>query len=181
MDKKLLQYITGGDRLAYEQFYKDYFRIFYNYGRKFTSDTLLIEDSIQEVFLDIWRKRGRLSTVASPHAYFLTSFRYTLVRKIEQAAKTIQTNDFDESFSFMLEPAEYCREDGKKLQTALRFLTSRQKEAVFLRFYEELPYEEVAAVMNITVKACYKIIARSLASLKENLSLVTAAICACFT
>ena len=183
MDKTTLQQIAGGDRLAYELFYKNYFRKFCNYGRKFTADLLLIEDSIQEVFLDIWLKQDKLLTIASPPAYFLTSFRYTLLRKMEQASRTIQTNDFGENCLFFLEPAaveSFHKEGNKKIQTALQSLTSRQKEAVFLRFYEELSYEDVAAVMNITVKACYKIIARSLASLRDNLSLIATAVCAYF-
>lgn len=60
---------------------------------------------------------------------------------------------------------------SNELQHALTSLTSRQLEAVFLRFYEGFSYEEVASMLNISVKATYKIIARALAHLKDNMLL----------
>ena len=56
-----------------------------------------------------------------------------------------------------------------ELEAALKLLTSRQLEAIFLRFYEGFTYEEVAEMLDITVKATYKIVARALAQLKENM------------
>ena len=64
----------------------------------------------------------------------------------------------------------------QSLQNAINELTPRQREAIFLRFYEGLSYEEVAEVLNISVKATYKIMARSLASLKDRLLLPLASI-----
>jgi RNA polymerase sigma factor (sigma-70 family) len=58
-----------------------------------------------------------------------------------------------------------------KVQEGLKALTSRQKEAIFLRFYEGLSFEEVATVLHISVKATYKIMARSLESLRNNITL----------
>ncbi|MEJ7830747.1 MAG: sigma factor-like helix-turn-helix DNA-binding protein, partial [Segetibacter sp.] len=52
---------------------------------------------------------------------------------------------------------------------ALKALTPHQREAIFLRFYQTLSYEEVAETLNISVKATYKIIARSLSALKESM------------
>lgn len=45
---------------------------------------------------------------------------------------------------------------SEQLQLTISKLTARQKEAIFLRFYEQLSYEEIAEVMGITVKASYK-------------------------
>jgi RNA polymerase sigma factor (sigma-70 family) len=57
------------------------------------------------------------------------------------------------------------------LQQALNTLTPRQREAIFLRFYEELSYEEIAGVLDISTKATYKIVARALLQLKRSLSI----------
>lgn len=66
---------------------------------------------------------------------------------------------------------EITNEKSLKLNKALKVLTSRQREAVFLRFYEGLSYEEVAVVLNITIKATYKILARSLSTLRNSTTL----------
>ena len=59
---------------------------------------------------------------------------------------------------------------NQPLPQASAKLTSRQREDIFLKFYEQLSYEEIADVMGISVKAGYKIMARSLDYLRKNLS-----------
>ena len=175
MDKQTWQNIIDGDTEAYASIYTDYFKKLFNYGRKFTTDETLIEDSIQEMFLDIWRKKEKMLEVDSFNSYFFSSFRFILFRKIKNVGKTVQSNEFEDepefSSEYLLIKKESDRELQQSLQHALSELTPRQREAVFLRFYEGLSYEEVAAILNISVKATYKIMARSLLTLKEKMML----------
>jgi RNA polymerase sigma factor (sigma-70 family) len=173
MDKETLLNIIEGDREAYSKLYVDYFKKLYNYGKKFTEDGFILQDSIQEVFLDIWIKKDKLKGIDTAGSYFFSSFRYTLLRKIKQSRKTVQSNEFEtepvfSSDHFMISK-EVSEELQRKLQTALNDLTPHQREAIFLRFYEGLSYEEVAAILHISVKATYKIMARSLSALKDNM------------
>lgn len=174
MDKLIWQNIANGEKGAYKEVYTGYFKKFFNYGRKFTNNHLLIEDSIQEVFLDVWHKKEKMITVDMPNSYLFSSFRYSLFKKIKQSARLQELNDWDDEPQFSIEQSiitsELNREMQQKLQSALQSLTSRQREAIFLRFYEGLSYEEVAAVLNITVKATYKIMARSIGQLKDQMA-----------
>ena len=173
MDKKIWQNIPEGDHVAYEQLYFDYFKKFYNYGKKFTNDVPLIEDSIQEVFLEIWSKRERILEIDSPNSYFFSAFRFILLGKIKQSKKDTWADLTGDEIDFSIEQKIIAQETNSTLQqkiaTALQTLTPRQKEAIFLRFYEGLCYEEVASVLHISIKATYKIMARSLASLKDQI------------
>jgi RNA polymerase sigma factor (sigma-70 family) len=174
MDAQRLYHSIKDDPAAYAQWYKTYFKKLYNYGRKFTADTGLIEDSIQEVFLDIWKKKEKLLEVDSAHSYLFASFRYILLKKMKAAYRTIAAEAFAEEPDFYIEQKIIAGEADKamqqKLQAAMNTLTPRQREAIFLRFYEGLSYEEVAAILDITVKATYKIMARSLLNLKDQLA-----------
>jgi RNA polymerase sigma factor (sigma-70 family) len=174
MDTQIWNDIAKGDMQAYETLYVAYFKKLYVYGRKFTTDVATIEDSIQEVFLDVWKKRERAASRQLPDSYFFASFRYILLKKAKQRARFYYTDHLpDMPFA----PEQFTLSGEKdaalqqKLQEALRTLTPRQREAIFLRFYAGLSYEEVAAVLRISVKAAYKIMARSLAALKDALSL----------
>lgn len=171
MEKIVWQHIVNGDEEAYKSLYFLYFKKFYNYGRKFTGDITLIEDCIQEVFLEIWSKRKKIDDINTPDSYFLSVFRYMLLKKMKQAVNQIELDQLDKEPNFFLNAEQPVHPDLKqKLQDALNNLTPRQREAIFLRFYEGLTYEEVASVLNISVKATYKIMARSLQALKKNLS-----------
>lgn len=175
MDNPVFQHIMNGDIDAYSGLYKEYYKRFYNYGRKFTSNTYLIEDSIQEVFLDLWNRRGKLSHVDSPNFYLYSSFRYVLIRKIKQHEKIVFNQSAEEEYEFSSEHVivgnELSEELQIKLKKAIKTLTGRQLEAIFLMYYEDLSYKEVAAILNISVKATYKIMARSLLALKEKFTI----------
>lgn len=171
MDNPVFQHIMNGDIDAYSGLYKEYYKRFYNYGRKFTNNVPLIEDSIQEVFLDLWNRREKLSHVDAPNFYLYSSFRYLLLKKIKQHDKIV-LNEADDAYAFsdehMVVSSELSEELQVKLQKAIKTLTGRQLEAIFLKYYEDLSYKEIAAMLNISVKATYKIMARSLLALKEK-------------
>jgi RNA polymerase sigma factor (sigma-70 family) len=175
MDNPVFKHIMNGDIEAYSGLYKEYYKRFYNYGRKFTTNTYLIEDSIQEVFLDLWNRREKLSHVDSPNFYLYSSFRYVLIRKIRQHEKMVFSQSADEDYEFSGEHVivnnELSEELQLKLRKAIKTLTGRQLEAIFLMYYEGLSYKEVASILNISVKATYKIMARSLLALKEKFTI----------
>ena len=167
--------IADGDQQAYAAVYRFYYRRFYNYGRRFTDDEALVEDVVQETLLTLWDKRHTLSSIEYAGTYFYTSFRYTLFGKLKQKCRIVDDTLAGEEPEFSADQIIIAKETEaglkEQLQKALATLTARQREAIFLRFYEGLSYEEVASVLNITTKATYKIMARALAQLKENMVL----------
>src|SRR5690606_16982670 len=56
----------------------------------------------------------------------------------------------------------------QQVDELLSKLTSRQKEAIYLRFMQELEYEEIAEIMDMTQHAARKLISRSLKRLRDD-------------
>jgi RNA polymerase sigma factor (sigma-70 family) len=176
LEKEVWTQIGGGDEAAYARLYVFYYKKLYNYGRKFTSDAALLEDALQEALIAVWTARDRLETLRTPHTYLFNSFRYILFRKIRQARKIgpyTESNEGEPEFGIehMIIRQDMETAVRERLTQAIQGLTGRQREAVFLRFYEGLSYEEVAEVLGISVKATYKIMSRALLQLKGTLSL----------
>lgn len=172
MEKERWNHIEQGNMEAYSETYIFYYKKLYNYGRKFTDNTALIEDAIQVVFVMVWNNREKLADIYSPHSYIFYSFRnYIFKEKKKQQKVVFQSQEPEFSIDNIIINKETTAELNKRLQKALTSLTSRQREAIFLRFYEALSFEEVAQVMNISVKATYKLITRSLLKLKELLNI----------
>lgn len=167
-------HIGNNDQKAYAAVFRFYYRRFYNYGLKFSNDEHLVEDTVQETLLLVWNRRHTLSAIDNPATYFYTSFRHLLFQKIKQAQQVTPAIAYEPDFSAeqFIVAREVDAAQNAQLHKALSALTPRQREAIFLRFYEDLSYDEVAAVLNITTKATYKIMARALAQLKENIRLV---------
>jgi RNA polymerase sigma factor (sigma-70 family) len=83
----------------------------------------------------------------------------------------------DERYDFRIELApdqkmieiESDIELRRKIEESLTALTPRQREAIYLRFYEDLSFEEVSEILNLNVGGTYKLIYRALDKLKETL------------
>ena len=137
----------------------------------------MIEDAINDVFTMVWKNRQRLSAIKSPQSYLFSSFRHSLFKKLAlQQKKFIHPISGEpEEIEFSIESIIIERETDdhlrERIEKALTTLTSRQREAIFLRFYEGVPYAEIATIMNVSVKASYKIMARALAELKDALGI----------
>ncbi|WP_223577969.1 RNA polymerase sigma factor [Sphingobacterium sp. GVS05A] len=69
---------------------------------------------------------------------------------------------------------EEQRGNALKLIQALEQLTGKQKEVIFLRYFEELSYEEISVLTNISVKSLYKLNNRAMATLITFLTFVIA-------
>lgn len=170
IDDQIWTRIQQDDREAFSEAYRFFYKRFFNYGKKFSADDQLLEDVIQETLLLIWEKRKTLATIKYVQTYFFSAFRNALITKLKSdrthlTDKIMQEPDF--SIEQIIIEKEIDKETREKLQKAISGLTSRQREAIFLRFYEGLPYNEVATILNITTKATYKIVGRAIDQLRE--------------
>lgn len=75
-------------------------------------------------------------------------------------------------FSFHVTPESiYIQREETAIQAhqlmhAINQLSARQKEIIYLKYFEDLDYPEIAEIMSITVKGAYKLSARAIDSLK---------------
>jgi RNA polymerase sigma factor (sigma-70 family) len=71
---------------------------------------------------------------------------------------------------FLLITSQVSSENLERLQQAFESLTRRQKEAIFLRFYENMDYEHIAAMLSMKeVKYARTLIYRALDVLKGSI------------
>lgn len=61
------------------------------------------------------------------------------------------------------------QDDIQKLAKAIQQLPERQQEALNLRFILELPYSEVASIMDISLESVRTLVYRSVKTLREDL------------
>ncbi len=136
-----------------------------------------MEDCIQDLFIRLWQNRSQHVVPASVRNYLFKSLRNILFNKITSRKETLASmeEDNDMAFQLVLSPemdiiqVHDLEERHRQLTRALEELTQRQKEALFLKFYEGLSYEEISQVMSITVKGTYKLVARALEVLHNSL------------
>jgi RNA polymerase sigma factor (sigma-70 family) len=177
-DAGIWQQFLTGSREAFGELYARFAPLLYNYGCKQCTDARLAEDCIQDVFEYLLTHHARLSPVANVKAYLLKAYRRALLRKISQARKISPAAlpEPDHCFEVIISPESQLIEQQSTLhrreivKRALNALPPRMKEALFLRFYENLPFEDIAAVMDIDQKSVYKMIYKAFDKLRRKLA-----------
>jgi RNA polymerase sigma factor (sigma-70 family) len=181
-DTTLWESLQQGSQQAFATIYDRYFNRLYEYGMRLHPDEDLVKDAIQELFIKLWTNKDTLSTSVNPRPYLLVSLRSTIYNRLRPRKNAIvvafdqEQHDFLAHFS--AESAyikkEQLQAQHQQLLNALNQLNARQKEILYLRYFEELDYESIAAIMNLSVKGAYKLSARALQNMRDILQVSAA-------
>ena len=166
-----------GNANAFEMIYERNIKVLANYGRRLCQDDEIVKDAIQDMFVDIWRNRANLGATDSIKFYLLKAYRRNLIRKIN-ASKRYSSHEEEHTFDGAIElshdvaivEAEMEQETIAQLNKMLNTLPSRQKEAVFLRFYGGLNYTEISETMGINQQSAHNMVFRALSILREKMT-----------
>jgi RNA polymerase sigma factor (sigma-70 family) len=161
-----------GDPDALGTIFRTHYPVLFQYGLRFTDDQDVVKDCIQSLFLRIWERRIAVGPTTSAKNYLMASLRRLLHKESESNVK----NDFSFFLHHEVEQSpesklihEQNNEVGiTLLRSAFEKIPSRQKEAIYLRFYDKRDFEEIASIMGITVRATYKLVYKGLESLQEQ-------------
>lgn len=176
MDTNLLLWksFKEGNWAAYTNIYNSHFSLLSNYGRKFTSDIELIEDAVHDLFTKLWASKSKLGEPVSVKNYLYKAFRNTLFVKMQSLSRFDNLDDdysfhYEVGYDAVITDKENRHELQNRMQQMIKQLPARQREIVFLRFYEGMSYEEIADVMAISVNSSYKLLYKAINKLQELL------------
>ncbi len=177
-DKSLIDQMRSGDYAAFTLLYNKYIRQLTQYGLKFLPDLPAVEDCLHDVFVWVWTNRQKLDIHYSVKSYLFKSVRTSILHVLEKQNRyqSLQTGD-EHAYPFELQLTpealvlhnENRRLIRQQIEQVLLALTPKQKEVIYLRYYEGLNFEDIAQGMNLSVKACYKLMGRAIATLRENI------------
>lgn len=178
-DQHVWEAFLRGDHTAFDRIYTRYFSLLFRYGLRFTSDRDLIKDVLQDLFTELFARQQNLPLIRRPGSYLMVCLRRKLFRSRNLSARHSPENlQKEPEYDFCLElspehqmiAGEQLRDQQKHLQHAILQLTSRQKEAVYLYFYESLSYEEIAGILDLKeIKYARTLIYRAVAALRKDL------------
>lgn len=168
-DHALWKAFKAGSEPAFEQIYRREIQGLIRYGKKLTSDGVLIQDAVQDLFLEIWNSRLRLTDTDNIRFYLLRALRNKLSKRIPEADSTeLHESEISEpSVEFAILENEARDSRLLRLEKALQKLSKRQQEAINLRFYHDLSNEEVARIMGVNYQSACKFIYSGLKILKD--------------
>jgi len=166
------------DKDAFREIYERYSDMLLKYGLTIVSDRELIKDCIQDLFIELWRLRQQLSAAKSVKFYLLISLRRLALEKSKKELKrqlsfksiAISTaENYERPVADKIDNKETAELHKQIFASAIKYLPMRQQEAVFLRFYEGLEYEEIGKIMKLDYQVLRNTICRAIKVLRANI------------
>lgn len=162
----------NGKKWAFSEIYNQTYDDLYRFGIKFINDGEQIKDIIHDLYYKLWLKRANLSTPRNLKSYLISSLRATIINHLKQNKKQ-ELFEISEIFTF--EPSieeniildESKEINNKVLSNELNNLSAKQKEAIYLHYIQELGYEELSEIMEISTQYARNLVHHGIKRLKE--------------
>jgi RNA polymerase sigma-70 factor (sigma-E family) len=133
------------------------------------------EDVVQEAFCGLWRRWGSLSDQGKALQYVRSAVINGCRSVLRRRGRDGQAGASPDAVIALADArpgtddTAAAVEEAQVLMAAVRRLPHRQREAVVLRYYLDMPEGEIAAVMGISPGSVRSAISRALSRLPEEL------------
>lgn len=173
-DIELWESYKQGDTGAFGKLFRRYYQPLMQFGQKFCSDPVMLEDCIQDLFSELWTNKSQ-TAVQSVKAYLFKALKYKLFRALQKksglALTTIHEDSlFELSHETILISQQETKEKSAQVIAAMQELSNRQREIIYLKFYQEMSYEEVSEVMGINYQVARNLLYQSVKAMRKILS-----------
>jgi len=145
----------------------------FHFARVLLNDHAEAEDSVQEIFLKLWKLRFSLSTYDNLEAFAMKVTRNWCLDRIK-AKKPLYIESYSPGFDRhsemdsplgLLEKADQM----KTVQEIIQALPEQQQTVIQLRDIDGYEYEEIAELMNMNVNAVRVTLSRARNKIREHL------------
>ena len=168
-------FIKGDDK-AFVVLHDLFFHSLYEYALRMLQDPDLAYDAIQELFLKLWEKKNSLPHVHFVKAYLMRCLRYAILNKLRSLKlyelkidARYHAPDIEFSPEEMIIKKESASFNASQLAQMINTLPARQKEIIYLRFYEGLSNKDISRILNINYQSLVNNINRILNRFKAVL------------
>lgn len=182
-DSMLWGSLKEGNENAFSILFKRHYAHLVRYGNSFLPFPEKVQDCVQDVFTDIWIYRDKLHDKVVVKAYLLACVRKRITKsqerdRIFRLSSTMDTFEFlfDFSIEHNLISDETTAAKVSHLNHLINDLPSRQKEALYLRYNQELTVDQISDTLGVNYQSANNLLHRALLSLrkewKENIFLI---------
>lgn len=168
--------LRNGNKNALSGLFNRFYDSLFAYGYRIMPDDDQVKDAIQEVFFQLWNYKSKLATVKSVRAYLLMSLRHQLFndKKVRQRREKLDKEYASEDFEIYvdyekwLEILELEQEQISSLKKAIKELSPRQREVIYLKYYEGLSSEELSEIMDLRTQSIYNLLSNAIKNLQNH-------------
>ena len=179
-DVRLMRLVSRGDTGAFEELIERHQSLVAGTVARMLGSNSDVEDIAQQVFIRVWKSARRYVPRAKFTTWLLKITRNLVFNELRRAKRhahvPLQTNPGAEDFPVKDEvnPAPDASlletELQQAIEEAITQLPESQRMALILRRYEQLSYEEISEVLDLSVPAVKSVLFRARTELRARLS-----------
>lgn len=164
-------------RRAYTDLIKKYSKQLFDFAYRFCPDEDIVKDCIQQLYLDLWNRRFDISETSTIKSYLFKAIRNRVLR---EKSKWFKNELLNEDYDFALEFAIDSKlitdtanlELAEKVKKLIQALPARQREIIYLKFFEDLDIQQISTIMNITKQSAHNLLQKAYYSIRADWSVL---------
>jgi RNA polymerase sigma-70 factor, ECF subfamily len=179
-DVRLMRLVAQGDTSAFEQVIERHQALVAGTAARMLGSNSDVEDIAQQVFIRVWKSARRYVPRAKFTTWLLKITRNLVFNELRRSKRRaqvpLQSEPGAEEIPLKDEtnpaPDASLLEDElqRAIEEAIMQLPESQRMALVLRRYEQLSYEEIAEVLDLSVPAVKSVLFRARTELRSRLS-----------
>lgn len=171
-ERRLILQCQGGNTEAFGPIYDRYVRTIYNFIYYKVFDKDLAEDLTSQTFYKALKNVGLLDPDRTMLSWLYKIAHNSILDHYRGVHHSDDIDDFwdladDEDVVGKLD----TEADAKKVKEYLKKLTGLERDIIFMRVWQELPYRDIAEIIGKSEASCKMIFSRSIKKLKTMIPL----------
>lgn len=169
------QSVLAGDAQSLQSIHTVLYPALMRYASKMLHDEQQGAEAVQDVFIKAWQKCLSIGQVEQVQAFFFTLLRRHCLNMLRSGKKMTLISIVGHQADIVFSPediiihTEKVQERQQLVHQLLESLSKRQKEVLYLRFIEELDYQEIAAIMHINYQSVINLSFRAIQMLRKKM------------
>jgi RNA polymerase sigma factor (sigma-70 family) len=169
------QQFKEGDQKALASIFSYHYSDLFRYGMRLLNNEDVVKDCIQNLFEKLWNCRQKIGHIQSVKPYLLKALRHHIFNEKNyiQQRTHFHTNyckeyNFTSSYEDMLIAEQMATDMRLRLLKSMNLLSKRQREAIYLRTFEELEYKKISEMMSLNTQSIRNLISQGMKTLKQH-------------
>lgn len=173
-DVHIVNKLVKGDSKTFDYVYTCYVNDLFAYGKGFGFSDDELQDILHDLFLHFLSNTKVFNGILNIKAFLLRCFKNRLLDVLKSPYEFSDINQYEPCFTIQVDvldemiDRERAEMIQQKVKSLLNTLTFRQREAIYLRYMQNLSFDEIAGILNLTEKGSRKLVARAIENMRGN-------------
>ncbi|MBN7815282.1 sigma-70 family RNA polymerase sigma factor [Algoriphagus pacificus] len=156
------------NKVQFEQLFKDNWELMYQSALYKLKDPSLAEDIVQDIFLDLWKRKDKLVLQSEIKVYLLTAVKYSVMKCLDEVAKR-QESQLEIASGFYSEEVLSFEEIYNEIEVAIEKIPPKARMVFKMNKLEGMNVNEIAEKLQLSPQTVHNQLSKSMKILRGEL------------